>query len=465
MRSYRPLLIVDSDNDFLTAIKTDPESKLTPPILAANGRDAQLVLANREQPLSAVFVNLTVRDNDGASVIRASHLHRPAMPIYLIYDDLQPLTKTELAHLSIQMVIKKPVNYRNLLELATPAALLFNKEAALEVAKQNDDPLNAVAESADGDKDFVPIRAETFLAGSKSFFDLYVRIGSGKFVKILQADDCFLPERIQNYVKKGVNYFYLRREAQERYLTYCDKIATALLSKPQVPLAISMKQTLSHGEEVLKFLRNNGLSESSISHSNQFIENVSLLANKLRLHAHPAISAYLSDIASFEHGIATSIFASLLIIPLNMRHSKPVHIFGIAALLHDVGLYGMEEGFHEEDESKMSREQLAVFSTHPMKGAELLREVRGIEPGAIQAIEQHHRRRNGQKASGPSGKGPITQVAEIIGLAEEFARLLAQSKKDPGVNVLKEMEIIVCPGFSQATVQAFQEVFLGHLVT
>lgn len=458
--SQRTVLVVDSDNDFLTSIKIDPKASSRPPVLASNGKEAQLVLSDRNRPLLGVFVNLNVKNTDGISVIRAAHLHRPALPIYLLCDGAPELSPQELSNLSIQEALSKPLTYFQLLEIVNPAALIFDKDAALTLAKNNSDKLDAVADGTDNE--FTPIRADGFLSGSKCFFDVYVRLGTSRYVKILQAGDNFLHDRILNYVKKGVVHFYLRKEAQERYLAYCDQLASALISKPQVPLSIVVTQTLNHGTETINFLRSNGLSDTSIQYANKFVENVSALSKSMRFREHPAIASFMTDIAAYEHGIATSMFASLLIGPMNIQHDKPVQIFGIAALLHDIALYSMDEALRDEDESKMTPEQLKEYHTHPAKSAEILSGIRGINPSAVQAVEQHHRRRNKRGFGHTSGSAPMGRVAEVIGLADEIARLAAESKKDSKIDVMKEIELNVCPGFSQSVVQAFYEGFLNR---
>ncbi len=456
-RKPRPALIVDPDPNFLQTLRSDPRANHVPPLIAASGKEAQLQLANPNILLSGVFVNPSIADPNGFSVIRFSHQYRPATPIFVIHDGDSTLTKDDLNGLGIQQALKKPLNYTQIMELITPTALLFDAEDTLELSKKFQDKLGT--ELTAEDMAFIPIRAADFLSGSKCFFDVYVRLGSGRYVKILQAGDSFTYDRISSYLTKGVTHFHLRKESQERYLAYCDKLTSALIQNIKAPVSIKISQTLNHGEETMNFLRKNGLSETNLQYAANFIGNVETLTGQLNQQQNNAFGDFLSDLAAYEHGVATAMIAALLIHPLKIAASQPVKIIGIGSLLHDIGLYRMDEALREEDESQMTPEQVKIYQTHPTVGAEILKGMRGVDPVVAQAVAQHHERRNKKGFPLRLGAGSINRVAEIIGLADELARRIEKAKKDPAINPLQDLELTMVEGFSNPVVEAFRKVF------
>jgi HD-GYP domain-containing protein (c-di-GMP phosphodiesterase class II) len=76
----------------------------------------------------------------------------------------------------------------------------------------------------------------------------------------------------------------------------------------------------------------------------------------------------------------------------------------------------------------------------------------------IQAVGQHHERRNGKGFPNKLRSGNINIVAEIIGISEEFIQLLIRAKKDPSIQVMKKMEKRL-DGFSHSTVTSFRFFF------
>lgn len=457
----RPALIADPDSAFLGSLKSDPVASKIPPLLAKNGKEAQLLIADTKIQLSGVFVNPTLSDPNGLSVIRCTHMHRPATPIFVIHDGPPPFTKEALEHLAVQEAIPKPLNYTQVLKFVTPAAVLFDSDASLELSKKFQDKIDS--ELTIEDAEFVPIRAEDFLSGSKSFFDLYVRLSSGRYIKILQSGDTFSSERVSSYLKKGVTQFFLRKEAQEHYLAFCDKLATNIVDNKNAPTELKVSQTLNHGEETMNFFKKNGLSETNMQYAVNFLSNVEKLTKNIVASQSDHVKGFLEDIASYEHGVGTAMIASLLITPLKIMASNPVKVIGIGSMLHDIGLYKMDPALRDEDESIMTPEQLAMYHTHPTVGAEILKSVRGIEPVVIQAIAQHHERRNKKGFPQRLGAGAINRVAEIIGISDELVKLIHKSKTDPAINPIRDMELTILEGFSNPVVEAYRTVFAANL--
>ena len=126
----------------------------------------------------------------------------------------------------------------------------------------------------DSDLNFVPILAANFVSGARSFFDLYVRISSGRYLKILQANDSFSPERIGSYLTK-TTYFYIRQENQELYLSYCDKMASLATKSEKISTKASLSLSLNQGQEVVNFLKSSAVHDSHIHYGISFANNLS----------------------------------------------------------------------------------------------------------------------------------------------------------------------------------------------
>ena len=460
LRRPRPPLIVDPDLSFLNSMKQDPKAQQIPPVIAEQGKKAQLLLANPTQNFAAVFVNPFVSDPHGFSVIRFAHLHRPAIPIFILYDKESPISDEDMKKLAVQKAFPKSMGYAEIARLIAPHTLYFDPSAAIEEAKANSDLIGK--EITADDSTFLSIRADNFLSGSKSFFDIYVRLSQNHYVKILQAGEDFSPQRIAQYLNKGVTHFFLRKEAQERYLGYCDQITAAIIKNDKISAEVKVSQTLNHGQETMNFLKGNGISESNLEYANNFISNVQNLTTQLNPEKHDFLKTFMADLAAYEHGVGTAMIASLLINPLKIGAAQPVKIIGIGSLLHDIGLYKMDPALKDEVESKMTPEQIQIYQTHPTVGAEMLGRIKGIDPVVVQAVSQHHERRNKTGFPMRLGTGYINRVAEIIGISDEFTRLIKKQKDDPKIDIQKLMELTIYEGFSNYIVDAFKFVFFSH---
>ena len=109
----------------------------------------------------------------------------------------------------------------------------------------------------------------------------------------------------------------------------------------------------------------------------------------------------------------------------------------------------------------MAPEVLALYQTHPVVGAEELARVPGIDPLVIQAVEQHHIRRDGTGFPQQSKFSFIHICSEIIGICDEFDFRLRTKRTVPGFDVFESMKTAY-PGFSRPVVAAFLRVFAGQ---
>ncbi len=459
--SHRPPLIVDPEQVFLETLRQDPLASHVKPELADNGKIAQALLGDPNRPLSGVFVNLATQNTHGASVIRFAHAHRPALPVFVIHNSDAIPTESEIRSLQVIKAVPKPITLSQIIELLAPTARGFDSELTIDSAKKKSTD-QVGQEVTESDVKFVPIRADDFLSGSQCAFDLYVQLPSNRYLKLLQAGESFDPKRLETFLSKGVTHFYIRKDSQERYLAFCDTVATSLLKSQRATVDLRVSHTLNHGQETLSFLKNYGLSETSLGYVTHYIDNLSDLVKTLNTNPDAQLSGFLADLAGYEHGVSASMLASLLIKPLDIQSSQALRVVGVATLLHDIGLSQLPPETRDEDESKMSKEVLAQYHQHPIIGAESLRPVPGIEPAAIQAVAQHHERRNKKGFPSRVGAGHINRIAEIVGICDEFSRLIKRATTDPSIHPLKVMELMVFDGFSVAVVGAFRSTFCAQ---
>ena len=82
-----------------------------------------------------------------------------------------------------------------------------------------------------------------------------------------------------------------------------------------------------------------------------------------------------------------------------------------------------------------------------------------MNPAIAQAVAQHHVRRNkkGFPALGSAMK--MNRIAEIVGVADEFVRLIGKAESDPSIDPIRVMESEHLPNFSRQMIVAFQAAF------
>jgi HD-GYP domain-containing protein (c-di-GMP phosphodiesterase class II) len=449
-----PYFVVDPEWEYLLALKAEQAARAVPPVVCTDLATGLVEFSKREASYSALFVNPAVDESHGINLIKLVVKLHPATPIfYLTEPEFPILPDNELEKLTVRKVLLKPLRFPQMIKAVQDAQLAFDPTDTIKKGSRKD---KVDQEAQADDTDFLPISATKFVSGSSCFFDVYVRLRASRFVKILQAGDAFSPDRVQSYRDKGVENFYLRKEAQEAYLKYCDKLTAQVLKKEGLAPSVKIAVLANHGAEVLSFLKHQNLDAAAIGHAEKFSDNVKAFAAQLK---GDKIKTFLDDASAMEHGAGITMVASFLLKPLKLETDKSVHLLGLASLFHDIGLQGMDPKLKDEDEHCFSPEELVLYKTHPDKGVAALSGVGGVDPVVLQAVWQHHERRTRDGFPQRIGSGATNRLAEMVGISDEYLKMIRELNQGKRVNQRFWLENSIIRGFSPQMVEAFRAAF------
>jgi putative nucleotidyltransferase with HDIG domain len=454
-------IVFDPNLDFLTTLKPKIGELEVEPYLINTLPKFLEIIKDPTYKLSAIFINPEIVMAQVKNLFNFIAKERPLAAVFLIYDPLFKYDEAEWAPLGIRKALVKPVTLSQIHSYTSQSRVVFDSKSALTAAQSNADTLNT--EIAREDEKFSPIRAQDLLMGKTSFFDLYVQLGSKRYIKIVNAGEDFLPERVDSYIKKGVQSFYILKEMQAAYLAYCDNLTSGLL-RSSGSADVKIEQTLNHGEETLKFLESNGVDANRLKYASNFVRNVDVLLKQLQPDRYPIVQELLKDAISYDHSVGISMIAAILSQSMSIASSSPVESIGLGCLFHDIGLIQLKMKGFEERESTLTEAERKVFQTHPTVGAEILSQVRGIKPIVLQAVEQHHERRNKKGYPSRIGSGSLSLISEVIGLSDQYFWLLSDLKsgKIKSIESVVNERIFSC--FSTTLLQEFTKAFNVHRI-
>jgi len=113
----------------------------------------------------------------------------------------------------------------------------------------------------------------------------------------------------------------------------------------------------------------------------------------------------------------------------------------------------------------MSESQLEAYRAHPRIGPQILQGVPGIDPRVLEIVRLHHVRTHGRGFHAPPDDAvEYDLLAEVVGIADEFVRLVIRAKGDPTVEPIRVMQEAVIGGFSPRVARGFQEFFFRTLL-
>ena len=171
-------------------------------------------------------------------------------------------------------------------------------------------------------------------------FDVYVQRTINVFTKIFRAGDPLDWERVNLYKRKGIKYFFVKRDEYNKYTQLVDNLGELLTNSVG---KFTRDQSLIILKELSRYvmheiIENNDVSPRTVSNAgvvvNGCIENLSKdpksVVKMLQLMSN---QPYI-----LKHSTTVSIFAIILAQGLGIHDKKRLKNIGWGAFLHDIGV-------------------------------------------------------------------------------------------------------------------------------
>ena len=447
-----PLLIIDPDTNFLHDLRKEAELARFDHVSASNADDGTVAITRTSANYSGIFISTQIGDSLGLGLglVQLCVQHRPMTPIFLMIEVGQTvgisLPLEDLRKSSVRNILRKPLEFKDLLAAMTEDGAKAEPQAPAE--KPMEIP----------DADMFSVVARSFFSGSSSAFEVFERVERDLYRPLIRTGGKYSPDLLAPLLGRGEHHIYLRQDAQQQYFKYCDLLASTV-SKKEIPPALKIAIVSNLGQQTMAFLRTAGVNRESIRLAESFVSRLWEVTESLDLKTCKPIDKLLGSVVLAEHAVATAIVASLISDFINIKAEKTAHIIGLASLLHDVGLQVPEPAAGAAPTLVWPVEgDCPNYTTHPSDGAAILSKIPQIESTVVQAVEQHHERRDRTGFPHRIGVGKMNRVAEIVGIADECVEFVQRAERNPKINPILEMQRVL-PKFSGDLADAFNAIF------
>ena len=265
--------------------------------------------------------------------------------------------------------------------------------------------------------------------GHKFNFDIYLKLGESKIVKMAHGGEDFR-DVIERYEQKGLKEVLVVREHYNTYLaTYKQNIQNMFFD----PATITHEKVelLSDSHQIIKeSLSGLGLTEEAIELAKEVNTKCVQLVQEV-----PNIFKFLQDFKNncsdeFMEGLMVSYTTSAMINKFVWNSASIKEKLSMASMLCDITL-----SKDEIQEMKKGMSDPASLSEkvrrHPREIAELLgTESNDFAKETLIVIEQHHERPNGQGFPGGISHQNINLLSAIYIVAYEFIILMFENNFD-----------------------------------
>lgn len=456
------LLIADPDQEWLVKTKEFFTNALYDVEMALNGKDAQLKIYNSEK-LFAVLINYDLENHSGSQVVNFINKNYPSLKIILTFNTPERKQSEDavnsLAHIKVGAIFDKSQG----LDELTSFLESHHSVAEMLALQPKGDKVSEEVEIQLDDNQFTCVPIDAFYSAKAVLFDVFVKLSSGRYVKILHAGDSFSKERIDKYKndKKVTDLYFYKKDAQ-KYVKFSNFLAGQFVESKKISTNTKLNLLKNVSEKFIENAFAEGVKPQVIEQGREICSNIYKMIEGSKDLAKLLREYDSFDPNAFSHSYAVTMFASMIIGQFEWQSKTTIEMTALACMFHDIGKMKLPKELLHKPEQDLTPEEIGMLRTHPEVGAALLANDRSIPNAVRQIIMQHHERFDG--SGYPHGiKGQkILTLANIVGLADTFYYCVLNSPEKKPVPALKAflMDASKVKQFNSLIVENFIKSFV-----
>ncbi len=426
------LLIVDSDEEWLFSAKEYFEELNYSATLVSNGKDAQVALYN--DSFFAVILNVAVQNHPGIQVLKFIRSNHAAQKVIMLteleegVDEEDQWTIEKLVKAGANEAIVKPF------ELCDLKGLLEGHQSVSDMVStiKKRSGVSAEEEVEAVDDKFTHVRIDDFYSSKAVLFDIFIKLKSNRYIKILHAGDTFSKERIDKYkTEKNVEFLYFDKKDLYKYVKFNNFFAKNVINNPKAPSVLKVKMLQNVSEKFLEQAFSEGMKPQIIDQGKEIAENVYELI-KGDENLYQVFRSYSDfDPNAFTHAYLVTLFSTSIIKQFEWESKTTIECTALACMFHDIGKMQLDKTLLNMKTSDMSEEQLEEYRKHPELGLELISSNSLINNSVKQIILQHHEHYDGSGFPFSKKGAKILTLSNIVCLADNFVHIIQDQELKP----------------------------------
>jgi len=381
-------------------------------VTCSSGNQAIAVLHN--QKFDLIISDYSMPDGSGGDVFQYIEQSEIITPFLLF-------TTKRIEDLSEFINFKKQNSHNQLLKKPLgPSQFVKLIAATLENVCQS--PLSI------SPKNYIKVRASYLFRYNKSLIDIYLKISSGKYIKIINACDKYEKDVIEKFYNKGERFFYIRETELKNSLN--EEINTSfLLYEPSH--SMSSANNFLNSILVIKDIINGiGIGANVVSEVDKAIKEID---NMIKIHPHISkIFSHLKNGQNYflDHSFALAYISSAICNEMEWSNDNIAYKLTMASIFHDILLESApmaidewRKGFHYLKQNYSEHEYIE-FLNHPIACAKLITELKDVPQDIATIISEHHEKPDGSGFPRKLTASHISPLSAIFIVSHDFVQRL-----------------------------------------
>lgn len=271
------------------------------------------------------------------------------------------------------------------------------------------------------DTSMTSVPKNLFFEGMQLPVSIFFRIHSSNYLTIGRKGERATFSEFASY--NDPNFLIFVRQADRAMLIdYVTELSGKLISRKNLPMSVKTKLLASTVEDCIDTLGDKGF--TSVAN----LQKVSLLLMELNesTGSFEGVLQMLAElpVTDSRHPMAVCMISLILAEELQMNHRAALEKLALGALIHDVGLKFVPKEITDKPRHLWTPDELSVYEQHPLRGVEMLRDMKDISNDVLLIVAEHHETSQGTGFPKKLRDVKISPFGKIVGLADCFSELL-----------------------------------------
>jgi response regulator RpfG family c-di-GMP phosphodiesterase len=409
------------------------------------------------------LLDFKIKDHNFIEIMRFLKLKHPSVVVIILVDPVDLLEKynldlRDLFKLGVTEIVQS-FNDFDAIRGVLDGHLSFSQILRTLPEKKSEKQSEEV-ELIKLDSEFTSIALDQFVGGKSILFDVYIKLGSSKYLKILHGGESFEKAVINKYKDKGVKELFFSNTDRGRYIKFCQTMLDKLLEIEGKHLELKINLTRGMVEKHVEEFYFKDIKKPIFNQSVAVIDSVYNILNKEK-----QIGSYLKTFrelstSNYSHTFLVTLFSCSIIQGLYWDSKISRDTVSMGALLHDIGKIKLPKEVANKNVSELTPEEWEIYSKHPILGSELVNNEKAVNSATTQIILYHHETRDGKGFPNNLKGSKIPVSAEVVGFANYFVDFIVPKKLSPieGISIIHNKRICTdkySPEIMQALIRLF----------
>ena len=417
------ILLAHPSSEWLEASSELVSSQGYEVVTADSGKQAQIAIA--QDKFFTAVISEDLANHSGSQVLTFAKSKSTGLGVIFLAEEFEG---DKWIKLGAQSVLPKDATIEEILRIFEGGKSVDDLLAGTERREGVSDEV----EVSESDTAFTSIKIGEFYSSKAVLFDVFIQLGSGRYVKILHAGDTFSQERIDKYKnEKNVEYLWFKTADRSKYIKYQSHLTEKLVGSQKVPVEMKARFLKNVTSKYVEEVMSEGLKPQIIEQGKEICEQVYQLVEKDK-SLYKLLRSYQDfDPSAVDHAYLITLFSTSIIKQFEWQSQTTIETASMACMFHDIGKMKMPPKLLNTRPGDMSPEELELYQNHPVIGAEMIDGKNLINNSVKQIVLQHHEYYDGTGFPFKKKGSKILTLANIICLVDDFVHMMIMKKLKP----------------------------------